>query len=51
MSIPQLSSRPNATRKVYLNFGGATVTHNGQTWESTHAANVWEPGVFGWAVV
>jgi hypothetical protein len=30
---------------------GARVTHNGQTWESTVAANVWEPGVFGWVVV
>ena len=28
------------------------VTHNGQTWQSTHdGANVWEPGVFGWVVV
>lgn len=30
---------------------GDRVTHNGQTWESTHADNVWEPGVFGWVVV
>ena len=27
---------------------GAKVTHNGRTWTSTVAANVWEPGVFGW---
>lgn len=27
---------------------GARVTHNGQTWTSNYAANVWEPGVFGW---
>lgn len=27
---------------------GAQVTHNGFSWESTFAANVWEPGVFGW---
>jgi hypothetical protein len=27
---------------------GASVTHNGHTWESSHEANVWEPGVFGW---
>jgi hypothetical protein len=27
---------------------GATVSHNGKTWESTVAANVWEPGVSGW---
>jgi hypothetical protein len=24
------------------------VTHNGKRWRSTNAANVWEPGVFGW---
>ena len=27
---------------------GAQVTHNGKTWTSTVAANVWEPGVYGW---
>lgn len=30
---------------------GARVTHNGQMWESTAAANVWEPGVYGWEAV
>lgn len=30
---------------------GAEVTHNGQDWVSTVAANVWEPGVFGWDVI
>jgi hypothetical protein len=30
---------------------GDQVTHNGQTWESTAANNVWEPGVFGWVVI
>jgi NADH:ubiquinone oxidoreductase subunit len=30
---------------------GARVTHAGQTWESSVAANVWEPGVYGWTVV
>lgn len=31
---------------------GARVTHNGQNWENTgSAANVWEPGVFGWVVI
>lgn len=30
---------------------GARVTHNGQAWESTVAANVWAPGVYGWVVV
>ena len=29
---------------------GDIVTHNGQTWESTNADNVWEPGVFGWVI-
>ena len=28
---------------------GATVTHKGKTWTSTIAANVWKPGVYGWA--
>lgn len=28
----------------------ALVTHNGQVWRSTAAANVWEPGVYGWVV-
>ena len=27
---------------------GDKVSHNGSNWESTVAANVWEPGVFGW---
>lgn len=27
---------------------GAHVTHNGKEWESSVAANVWEPGVSGW---
>ena len=27
---------------------GDKVTHNGSTWESTSANNVWEPGVYGW---
>lgn len=26
----------------------AQVTHKGRLWESQYAANVWEPGVFGW---
>lgn len=30
---------------------GDRVTHNGQTWESTAADNVWAPGVYGWVVV
>ncbi len=27
---------------------GYKVTHKGHLWESLYAANVWEPGVFGW---
>lgn len=27
---------------------GAVVTHQGQQWESTVAANVWQPGTSGW---
>lgn len=30
---------------------GDRVTHQGQTWESTAANNVWSPGVYGWVVV
>ena len=30
---------------------GDQVTHNGSTWQSTAANNVWEPGVFGWAQI
>jgi len=30
---------------------GDKVTHNGFTWESTAANNVWEPGVFGWVKI
>ena len=30
---------------------GDMVTHNGSTWESTVADNVWEPGVYGWVEV
>lgn len=30
---------------------GDRVAHNGQNWESNTAANVWEPGVFGWDVL
>ena len=27
---------------------GATVTHDGKTWESLTPANVWAPGIYGW---
>lgn len=30
---------------------GAKVSHNGKNWVSTCAANVWEPGVYGWEEV
>lgn len=30
---------------------GAKVKHNGKTWVSNYANNVWEPGVFGWSEV
>lgn len=30
---------------------GAHVMHNGHEWVSNYAANVWEPGVFGWTQV
>ena len=30
---------------------GDRVTHNGATWESNVANNVWEPGVYGWIEV
>lgn len=30
---------------------GARVQHAGKTWESTVAANVWAPGVYGWKEV
>jgi len=29
---------------------GAKVTHNGQRWISSVAANVWAPGVYGWTM-
>ncbi len=30
---------------------GARVSHNGKNWESTIAANVWAPGVYGWVEI
>lgn len=30
---------------------GAKVSHNGKHWTSNVAANVWEPGVYGWTEV
>lgn len=37
--------QPDSTNPYQI---GDTVTHNGKTWESTVADNVWEPGVYGW---
>jgi len=30
---------------------GDKVTHNGFTWQSTVANNVWEPGIYGWVKI
>lgn len=30
---------------------GDKVSHNGQHWQSTMDANIWEPGVYGWEAV
>lgn len=49
MAGPQPWVQPQGAHDAYAL--GAKVTHNGQTWESTIANNVWEPGVFGWVVV
>lgn len=49
MAGPQPWVQPQGAHDSYAL--GAQVTHNGQTWESTIANNVWEPGVFGWVVV
>lgn len=38
--------QPVGAHDAYPN--GWTVTHNGKTWESLVAGNVWEPGVSGW---
>ena len=38
--------QPDSTNPYSI---GDKVTHNGKTWESIVADNVWEPGVYGWA--
>lgn len=43
---PQAWVQPTGEHDAYAL--GAIVNHNGQTWVSQYAANVWEPGVFGW---
>jgi len=41
--------QPTGVLEAYLQ--GALVTHDGKTWESLIAMNVWEPGVSGWREV
>jgi hypothetical protein len=48
-SGPQPWVQPTGSSDAY-NVGDQ-VTHNGSTWESTAAANVWEPGVYGWLTI
>lgn len=43
---PQPWKQPAGAHDAYAL--GAKVTHKSRTWESLYAANVWEPGVFGW---
>lgn len=45
---PQPWVQPEGAHDAY-NVGDK-VTHKGQTWVSNTAANVWEPGVYGWDV-
>ena len=40
--------QPDSTNPYQI---GDVVTHNGKTWESIVADNVWEPGVYGWVEV
>lgn len=40
--------QPDSTNPYQI---GDQVTHNGITWESIVADNVWEPGVYGWIEV
>lgn len=48
-SGPQPWAQPTGAHDAYST--GDRVTHDGQTWESTVGANVWEPGVAGWTAV
>jgi hypothetical protein len=43
---PQPWVQPTGAQDAYAI--GDQVTHEGHLWESNTAANVWEPGVFGW---
>ncbi len=42
-------SQPVGAHDAYE--AGAKVAHNGKHWTSDVAANVWEPGVYGWTEV
>lgn len=42
-------SQPIGAHDAYVK--GAKVSHNGKHWTSDIAANVWEPGVYGWTEV
>lgn len=42
-------SQPVGAHDAY--DAGAKVAHNGKHWTSDVAANVWEPGVYGWTEV
>ncbi len=46
---PQEWVQPTGAHDAYAL--GALALHNGLTWRSLYAANVWEPGVFGWEIV
>lgn len=46
-TIPEWE-QPDSTNPYQI---GDKVSHNGKTWESTCANNVWEPGVYGWTEV
>jgi len=49
VSGPKPWVQPTGAQDAY-NVGDH-VTHNGHTWVSDAAANVWEPGVYGWSQV
>jgi hypothetical protein len=52
--VPQGETYPNWVQPTGAHDAydiGDRVNHNGNDWESTAAANVWEPGVYGWTQV
>jgi hypothetical protein len=46
-SGPQQWVQPTGAHDAYSI--GDQVTHDGSTWTSTHNANTWPPGIFGWS--